>query len=154
MAENILIQVPQSEKDLLKVSQDNFYKLRSIFQKVGRVETDLYSTSRDPGKVKIAHDDVNADYLGRKLTAGTGITLTPSTGADGKQTLVAIGHVPVTLATDSGLSLSGQELAMGTPSTCTDETTNAIIGDSHTHQISVSGAGGGGAELLEIEFYE
>ena len=42
----------------------------------------------------------------------------------------------VSLATDHGLSLTGQVLAMGTPSTCTAATTNAVTTTTHTHAIT------------------
>jgi hypothetical protein len=41
----------------------------------------------------------------------------------------------VTLATDSGLSLSSQQLTMGTPSSLTASTTNAISAATHTHAV-------------------
>ena len=45
-------------------------------------------------------------------------------------------HDPVTLATNHGLSLSGQQMAMGTPSTLTAATTNAVTTTTHTHAIT------------------
>ena len=45
-------------------------------------------------------------------------------------------HDSVTLATDHGLSLSGQQLAMGTPSTLTAATTNTVTTTTHTHAIT------------------
>jgi hypothetical protein len=42
----------------------------------------------------------------------------------------------VTLATDHGLNLTNQVLAMGTPSTCTAATTNAVSTTTHTHAIT------------------
>lgn len=58
------------------------------------------------------------------LTIGTSASVSgPNTG-------------DVTLATDHGLSLSSQVLAMGTPSTLTPTTTNAVTTTSHTHGIT------------------
>jgi hypothetical protein len=45
-------------------------------------------------------------------------------------------HAAVTLATDHGLSLSTQQLAMGTPSTITAATTNAVTTTTHSHAIT------------------
>lgn len=42
----------------------------------------------------------------------------------------------VTLATDHGLSLSGQVIGMGTPSTLTAATTNAVTTTTHTHAVT------------------
>jgi len=44
----------------------------------------------------------------------------------------------VTLAaTNNGLSLTNQVLALGTPSTLTNATTNAVTGSSHTHAVEI-----------------
>lgn len=45
-------------------------------------------------------------------------------------------HDPITLATDNGLSLSTQVLAMGTPSTITNTSTNSVTTTTHTHAIT------------------
>jgi hypothetical protein len=45
-------------------------------------------------------------------------------------------HDAITLATNHGLGLSGQVLNMGTPSTCTNVTTNAVTTTTHTHAIT------------------
>ena len=46
-------------------------------------------------------------------------------------------HVAVTKPANSGLTLTGQLISMGIPSTCTTSTLNAISGDSHTHAIII-----------------
>ena len=89
MANKVLIQVPISEKDLLKVSQENFRKLGRVTDNVNKVTTDVYSTSRDPGKVKATSADTAADYLNRKLIAGNDIDLIETTDGSGEKTLVA-----------------------------------------------------------------
>ena len=43
--------------------------------------------------------------------------------------------VDVTLATNHGLSLSGQQLSMGAPSSTTSTSTNAVTTTTHTHAI-------------------
>jgi hypothetical protein len=135
-------------------------------------------------KVLVSSTDKVADYLGKKLIAGTGITLTESlTGGAGSKILTlashasvtlavgsaseltlsgqelklaavltptehtAIGndaphHAAVTLATNHGLALTGQVLAMGTPSTLTNATTNAVTATTHTHAVTFPVAGG------------
>jgi hypothetical protein len=94
------------------------------------------------GKIKVSSGDLVADYLYGKLYAGTGVSLSKSiTGGAGAEIITITAHVPVTLAADHGLALTGQVLAMGTPSTCTDATTNAVSGTTHTHEITFPGAG-------------
>jgi hypothetical protein len=44
-------------------------------------------------------------------------------------------HAPVTLTTDHGLSLTGQQLALGTPSTVTGSSTNAVTTTTHSHAL-------------------
>jgi len=46
----------------------------------------------------------------------------------------------VTLATNHGLSLTNQVIGMGTPSTCTATSTNAVTTTTHTHAITASTA--------------
>lgn len=45
-------------------------------------------------------------------------------------------HIPVTINTNSGLSLTGQELALGTPSFINATSTNSVITNTHTHAVS------------------
>jgi hypothetical protein len=40
------------------------------------------------------------------------------------------------LATDSGMTISSYTLALGTPSSCSSITTNAVTGSTHTHEIT------------------
>lgn len=50
---------------------------------------------------------------------------------------VSLKHAAVTLASPNhGLGLTGQELTLGTPSTLTASTTNAVTTTSHTHAIT------------------
>ena len=89
MADHILIQVPISEKDLLKVCQENFRKMGSITGKVASIEGSTYAADRDPGKVKVTSGDTSANFLKDKLIAGSDIELVETTGTDGSKTLVA-----------------------------------------------------------------
>jgi len=74
----------------------------------------------------------------------TGLTYTSATGVLSLTTGYVIPtttqesawHAAVTLNANHGLSLSGQELAMGTPSTLTAATTNAVTTTTHTHAIT------------------
>jgi len=45
-------------------------------------------------------------------------------------------HVAVTLATNHGLSLTGQVIGMGTPSSVTNTSTNSVTTTTHTHAVS------------------
>jgi hypothetical protein len=45
-------------------------------------------------------------------------------------------HVAVTLATNHGLSLSGQVIGLGTPSSVTNSSTNSVTTTTHTHAVS------------------
>ncbi len=67
----------------------------------------------------------------RVLTQGDGIDITDG-GAGGNVTLV------VDLATNSGLTFSTGDLAMGTPSTITGSTTNNVSGSTHTHLLTAN----------------
>jgi hypothetical protein len=49
---------------------------------------------------------------------------------------IAKAHDAVTLATDSGLGLTGQTLNIGTPSTITSTSTNSVTAGTHTHAIT------------------
>jgi hypothetical protein len=45
-------------------------------------------------------------------------------------------HAAVTLNANSGMKISGQEVAMDTPSTLTAATTNAVTTNTHTHEVT------------------
>ena len=51
--------------------------------------------------------------------------------------------VDVTLATNNGLSLSSQQIAMGTPSSITTSSTNSVTTNTHTHAITGFPTGSG-----------
>jgi len=108
-------------------------------KKVGEQNKDILKVvdvTTPPGStVMISSNDKKADYLINKLVASTGITLTENHNG-GIEDLSIACHVPVTLATNHGLGLSGQVLNMGTPSTCTAATTNAVTTTTHTHEIT------------------
>ncbi len=81
----------------------------------------------------------NSAVIGKVLS---GYTATTGTVSATDSILVAIQHlgydqhVPVTLATNSGLSLSGQQLALGTPSYINGTSTNSVTTSTHTHALS------------------
>jgi hypothetical protein len=105
----------------------------------GRVGATTGGLSATAGKLKVASTDLVSDYLNEKLIAGTGVTLTKSnTGGKGSEILTVAGHVAVTVPTNSGLSLSGQELTMGTPTTISSATTNSVTTDTHAHAVSLA----------------
>lgn len=54
------------------------------------------------------------------------------------QAAITASHAAVTLATDHGLSLSTQTLAMGTPSSVTGSSTNAVSTTTHTHALDLT----------------
>lgn len=81
---------------------------------------------------------------GTGAVIGTGASIKPSTGyfipTITEQThwneAYSKEHDAVTLPTDSGLSLSGQQLSIGTPSSIGTGTTNSVTTNTHTHAIS------------------
>lgn len=81
----------------------------------------------------------NSRAIGSTLTgyAATSGTLAATDSIlQGIQKLGFDKHVAVTLATNHGLSLTGQQLAMGTPSTLTGSTTNSVSTTTHAHAIT------------------
>lgn len=59
---------------------------------------------------------------------------------------VTASHAAVTLANPNhGLGLTGQEMTLGTPSTCTNATVNAVTTTSHTHAVTGFATGAGSA---------
>lgn len=100
--------------------------------------------------VKATNTDANvSDAVTKRHTQGTDQGLdtggaNASTAANVKSA-VDLRHNAVTLATDHGLSLSTQVLAMGTPSTLTAATTNAVTTTTHTHSVTGFATGAGSA---------
>lgn len=78
----------------------------------------------------------------RVASGGDGITLTDG-GAKSTATF------SIDLATTSGLELSSSELLLGTPSTLTATTSNAVTATSHTHAITASADPGAAESLLK-----
>jgi hypothetical protein len=74
--------------------------------------------------------------LGAPDANGEAIRATTKITEVNLESAVDLKHAAVTLATDHGLSLSTQQLAMGTPSTLTAATTNAVTTTTHTHAIT------------------
>jgi hypothetical protein len=136
MADKILIQVPQSEKDLLKVCQENFRKLQNISGKVYSIEGNTYSESRDPGKVKVDSADT-ADYLESKMVEGSDIDFVETVSSAGVKTLatnfklVVSASEPTTIT--DGMLWFDSDAVFGTP---------FIIGDGEAgvdYEIKVDG---------------
>ena len=69
------------------------------------------------------------------LTGNAANTSTLTIGA-GAVSVAGANTGDVTLAADHGLGLTGQQLTMGTPSTCTAASTNAVSSATHTHAIT------------------
>ena len=136
--EAIILEVPNDlkswEKNNLRKISDALNAAATLDNKINTPKTGLITSS---SMLKVSDTDKVSDFLDQKLIAGTGITLTKSkTGGIGGEILTVDGHVPVTLATNHGLGLTGQALNMGTPSTCTAATTNAVNTTTHTHAIT------------------
>lgn len=127
----VLVSPPKASAE----EQENIRKLNWFIQKTTSDNNKLNLNYSKSSQVKISANDTTADYLDDKLVAGTGITLTENNDGN-NETLTIAAHVPVTLATNHGLGLTGQVLNMGTPSTCTLATTNAVTTTTHTHALS------------------
>jgi len=83
----------------------------------------------------------NARGIGSTLTgyvAGSGTIAAGDSILGAIQKLGFDKHVAVTLGANSGLTLATQTLAMGTPGTITNATTNSITGASHTHALTLT----------------
>ena len=135
---NYFIKIPPN---LDKNMADNWRNVDAALKFINSMDTTVNSKTTGlvvaGSKVKVSNGDAEANFLQNKLIAGTGQTITKSvSGGVGGEILTIDGHVPVTLATNHGLSLAGQVLAMGTPSTCTDVTTNSVTTTTHTHEIT------------------
>lgn len=105
----------------------------------------------DDGDSTLYHLPTNAAVGEVPMWDGTGYApedvLTPA-----EHTAIGDGaphHAAVTLGANPGLSLSTQELVLGTPSTLTVSTTNAVTGANHTHAITASAAPGATESLLK-----
>jgi hypothetical protein len=133
---NLFLNVPTKGDPVII---NNFRVLQEFMKKVGEQTSDIMKVvdvTTPPGStVMVSANDKKADYLLNKLVASTGITLTENHNG-GIEDISIAAHVPVTLATNHGLGLSGQLLNMGTPSTCTAATTNSVTTTTHTHAIT------------------
>ncbi len=81
----------------------------------------------------------NSRSIASTLTGYTATSGTPSASSTILGAIQNLGydqHVAVTLGANHGLGLSGQQLVMGTPSTCTAATTNSVSTTTHTHAIT------------------
>jgi hypothetical protein len=80
----------------------------------------------------------NGKYSGLPSQAGNnGKFLMTDGNSESWGTPSGVSHDPLTLASpDSGLSLTGQVLALGTPSTVTNATTNSVTTNTHTHALT------------------
>jgi hypothetical protein len=91
MAKNYFINVPPN---LDKVMADNWRTVKDALNEYTKLNTTVNSTtiglSVAASKIKISSGDAVADYLNKKLIAGTGITLTKTnTGGMGGEILTA-----------------------------------------------------------------
>ena len=81
----------------------------------------------------------NAAVIGKVLTGYTATSGTIAATDTILQAIQKLGfdkHVAVTLATNSGLTRSTQQLAMGTPSAVTGTSTNSVTTNTHTHALT------------------
>lgn len=107
----------------------------------GNQSITLTGEATGTGTTSIAVTLTNSAVIGKVLT---GYTATSGTITASDSILTAIQklgydkHVPVTLAANSGLTLSTQQLAMGTPSSITSSSTNSVTTSTHTHAITAS----------------
>lgn len=115
--------------------------------------TDITCTNTITGGVSGNAGTVTNATFTTALTVNTGTLTLTANSANTSVLTIGAGSVSVsgsnsgdvTLATDHGLGLTGQLLSMGTPSTLTASTTNAVTTTTHTHAItgfltSLSGA--------------
>jgi len=128
---------------------------------LGSVENTALSTWAGTGNITTVGTITSGTWTGGVIGAtygGTGInngarTLTISTNAGtlsftNASTTLTIGTAAasvsnantgdVTLATNHGLSLTNQVIGMGTPSTVTSATTNAVTTTTHSHALTVT----------------
>ncbi len=69
-------------------------------------------------------------------TATTGAVAATDTILQAFQKLGYDQHVAVSLATNSGLSITGQQLTLGTPSSITGTSTNTVATSTHSHALT------------------
>ena len=97
--------------------------------------------------VTLGAGDAALSLIGQQLTLAD--VLTPA-----EHTAIGDGaphHAALTLGANPGLSLSTQELVLGTPSTLTVSTTNAVTGANHTHAITSDSNPGATAKILATD---
>lgn len=98
---------------------------------------------------------LRADELNKSVTAGAGLTgggtltgaITLTVGA-GDGITVNANDVAVRLETNSGLTLAGGGLTLGTPGAATVSSSNAVSTSTHTHAVTSSSNPGAAASLL------
>jgi hypothetical protein len=83
----------------------------------------------DHGALTGLADDDHAQYV---KTSGDGLGLTYNAGIRG---------FDVALETDSGLTLAGGELTLGTPTAVSATSTNSVSGSGHTHDVTSTNDG-------------
>lgn len=106
------------------------------------------SSARTGFELRAPANSYSAIFLLSVLGAERTYTFPDSTGTIA---LTSNLHNAVTLATDSGLALSTQMLNMGTPSTVTSSTSNAVSTNTHSHAITAGlGFIGNGTQANEI----
>lgn len=99
----------------------------------------LLKVDKNPPITPATHTKITYDAKGLVI-AGSDITTASVPDTVGRRYLtdaqLSALHPAVTLATNSGLTLSTQTLAMGTPSTITASSTNSVTTSTHTHAIT------------------
>jgi hypothetical protein len=119
--------------------------------------------------ISLAHGDVDHDqtdnFVADEHVAHSGVTLTAGNGLTGGGTIaasrtLAVGEgdgidvaadsiaVDVTDLIGDGLTESGNDIVLGTPSTLTVDTSNGVTASSHTHAITTSSNPGAAASIL------
>jgi hypothetical protein len=132
----LLFRIPPGSEP---VAYDNWRKIMDLARLVNHIDGQINAPQSGIAalgfKTKWNEHDTTAGYLSDKLVAGSNVTFTVAHEYGDAAMTISV-HNPVTLATNSGLSLSTQVLAMGTPSTLTTITTNAVSISTHTHAIT------------------
>ncbi|MEN6291845.1 MAG: tail fiber domain-containing protein [Methanobacterium sp.] len=99
----------------------------------------LLKVDKNPPITPATHTKITYDAKGL-VTGGLDVTTAGIPDTVGKRYItdeqISALHPAVTLATNSGLTLSTQTLAMGTPSTLSGSTTNTVTTNTHTHAIT------------------
>jgi len=132
----LLFRVPPGSND---TEYDNWRKVMDLAHLVNHIDGQINAPQSGLAalgfKTKWNEHDTTAGYLSDKLVAGSNVTFTVAHEYGDAAMTISV-HNPVTLATNSGLSLSTQVLTLGTPTTLTLATTNAVTTSTHSHALT------------------